>query len=281
VTPRGAERPDFGTGESRPQSSILRRAQIVRRRRWLRRRPPPRGSRGRAAFTIVRNEAELLPLWLAHYRRFFEKDDLYVLDHDSTDGSTQAVAGAMLHTVERFQSFLLASYETVLFAEVDEFIVADPARYAGLDSYIEQLREPAACCTGFNVVHYPPEPPLRLDRPILRQRRFWHRCAGYSKRLIAKAPLEWGPGFHFEYRFPRIAPDPDLYLVHLHRADYERCLSRHRAAAASNWSEADVAAGWGAHHRIVDTVEFRHWFFNIDVGAPDPEPIPDRLKSSL
>lgn len=267
------------------------------RRRWLRKQPPPRGSRSRAAFTIVQNEAELLPLWLAYHRRFFAADDIYVLDHDSTDGGTQAVADTcnvvpvhrsasfenlwLRHTAQRFQSFLLASYETVLFADVDEFIIADPARYTGLDAYIEQLREPAARCTGFNVVHYPPEPPLRLDRPILHQRRFWHRCAAYSKRLIAKAPLEWGPGFHSEYRFPRIAPDPDLYLVHLHRADYDRCLARHRASAARNWSERDLAAGWGAQHRIVDSGEFRHWFFNLDLGAPEPERIPERLRSSL
>jgi hypothetical protein len=258
---------------------------------------PLAGSRSRAAFTIVQNEPDFLPVWLAHYRRFFDPEDIYLLDHDSTDGSTQGVEDAcnvvpvhrtasfdhawLRSTVEQFQSFLLGSYETVLFAEIDEFLVADPRRHAGLDSYIEGLREPAACCTGFDVVHYPSEAPLRFDQPILRQRGFWHRSPLYSKRLVARAPLAWGLGFHTELRFPQIRPDPDLYLVHLHRVDYERCLARHRASAARNWSEIDIATGAGNQNRIVAPEKFRHWFFNVDLGAADPEPIPEHLMSLL
>src|SRR4051794_15749244 len=134
--------------------------------------PRPAG-RSRAAFTIVQDEPVFLPLWLSHYGRFFEPKDLYVLDHGTTDGSTSGLAGVctvisvhretsfdhawLRSTVERFQSFLLQSYETVLFAEADELIVTDPDRHDGLDDYIEALREPAACCTGFNVVQQPSE----------------------------------------------------------------------------------------------------------------------------
>lgn len=157
---------------------------------------PRAGTRSRAAFTIVQNEPVFLPLWLAHYRRYFDPDDIYVLDHDSTDGSTSGLTGTcnvlpvhrsasfdhdwLRSTAEQFQSFLLASYETVLYAEADEFIVAEPTRHSGLDSYIEELRGPAACCTGYEVVHYPSEQPLRLDSPILGQRQYWHSSARYT-----------------------------------------------------------------------------------------------------
>jgi hypothetical protein len=259
---------------------------------------PRPGTRARAAFTIVQDEPEFLPLWLAYYGRHFAPEDLYVLDHDSSDGSTAALEGrcnvVAVHrdtsfdhqwlraTVERFQAFLLSSYDTVLFAEVDEFVVADPEHHDGLGAYLDGLREPAACCTGFNVVHYPDqEPPLRLGEPILAQRSWWHRSDLYSKRLVARVPLTWGQGFHDEARFRDIAPDPSLLLVHLHRADYERCLARHRASAARTWSARDVESGQGYQNRIVDPGEFRHWFFHVDVGDPERAPIPARVRAQL
>ena len=113
------------------------------------------GSRPRAAFTIVNNESMMLPLWLDYYSRYFDGDDLYVLDHDSTDRSTAELDGRchvvpvhrqafdhhwLKSTVELFQAFLLRSYDAVLFAEADEFVVADPLRYTGLDAYIVSWR---------------------------------------------------------------------------------------------------------------------------------------------
>jgi len=38
--------------------------------------------------TIVHNEAVFFPIWLRYYSRFFAPDDIYVLDHETTDGST-------------------------------------------------------------------------------------------------------------------------------------------------------------------------------------------------
>ena len=42
----------------------------------------------RAVITIVHNEPVFLPIWHAYYSRFFAPDDIYVLDNDTTDGST-------------------------------------------------------------------------------------------------------------------------------------------------------------------------------------------------
>ena len=110
----------------------------------------------------------MLPLWVRYYEKHFAAEDLYVLDHDSTDGSAEALAGhcqiVPVHraasfdhrwlrgTVEAFQAFLLRSYETVLFTEVDEFVVTDPRHYAGLADYIARMTGLTARCAGFNVV---------------------------------------------------------------------------------------------------------------------------------
>jgi hypothetical protein len=255
------------------------------------------GARPRAAFTIVHNEPVMLPLWLDRYGRNFDADDLYVLDHDSTDGSTADLDGrchvvpvhreaAFDHhwlklTVERFQAFLLRSYDAVLFADADEFVLADPRRYTGLDAYIAEMARPAARCAGFNVVHQPGEPPLRFDAPLLAQRRYWCASHEYSKRLLSRIPLRWSDGFHQEYNAPDDPPDPELLLVHLHRVDYDMCLARHRASAARDWNEADVVNGYGAQNRIADPREFDEWFYRgADLDAPR-ELIPEHIRSVL
>jgi hypothetical protein len=254
------------------------------------------GARARAAFTIVHDEALMLPLWLRYYGRYFDPDDLYVLDHASTDGSTVDLhrncrVVAVHHeasfdhqwlksTVETFQEFLLGSYDTVLFAEVDELVVADPRKYSGLDSYVDLLPpSSAARCVGFDVVHQPEEAPLRFDAPVLAQRRYWKASLLYNKRLLSRIPLRWSDGFHQEYRAPDDPADPDLLLVHLHRVDYDACLSRHRAAAAREWNELDIVRGDGAHNRIVEDNEFESWFRGDSDAAGPAELIPEHIRS--
>jgi hypothetical protein len=255
------------------------------------------GRRPAAAFTIVQNEPVMLPFWLQYYGRHFAAQDLYVLDHDSTDGSVEEVADRcnvipvhrtasfdhrwLRGAVEAFQAFLLESYGAVLFTEVDEFVVTDPRHYAGLADYIARLASPAARCVGFNVVHQPDEPPLTFDEPILAQRSSWHASREYSKRLLSRVPLAWSEGFHDEYNAPDDPPDPALMLVHLHRVDYELCLARHRSSAGRNWSAEDVVRGDGSQNRVADGEDFDRWFYHgPDLDAPR-EVIPEHLRRAL
>jgi hypothetical protein len=256
----------------------------------------------RAVFTIARNEATFLPIWLRYYRRHFDPADIYVLDNDSADGSTDGLEGScrvvpvhrvqsaerdsasllvwLKGTVEDFQAFLLRSYDTVLFAEVDELVVPDPRSYPDLGAYVDRLDGAAACCTGYNVVHYPDEAALRFDQPLLAQRRYWHPSPHwYSKRLLARIPLSWNIGFHDEYNVPGAEPDPDLYLIHLHRVDYDYCLARHRAAADREWADNDLRLNLSWHQRIAEPEEFRRWFFGgEDLEGTEREPIPERIR---
>lgn len=258
---------------------------------------PRGGARRQAAFTIVHNESVWLPFWLAHYGKDFDADDLFVLDHDSTDGSTRRLDGRchvvpvhrqaafdhhwLKSVVEDFYAFLLRSYDVVVFTEADEFLIVDPLRHAGLGAYLDALDRPAARCSGFQVVQQAHEAPLQFDRPVLVQRAWWHASLEYSKRLVGRIPLRWADGFHVEFNAPDDAPDPALLLVHLHRADYDICLTRHRASAARDWDPDEVARGSGWQNRITGADDFDEWFRSgPDLDSPR-ELVPDHLRDLL
>lgn len=253
------------------------------------------GTRGRAVFTIVQDEPVFLPLWLRHYGRHFSADDIYVLDHDTIDGSTSNLGPAChvvpvhrstsfdhrwhLQTVRAFQRFLLRSYDTVLFADADEFVFTDPAVHPDLGSYIDVMEQPVARCRGYNVVHSPGEAPLSHESMVLEQRGWWCPSRTYSKPALARVPLTWSLGFHDSPEWSLLPPDPHLLLVHLHRVDYDITLARHRSKASRTWDDPHSPMGW--QNRVVDDEQFRSWFLHGDDLDGDPIAIPERFRTAL
>ncbi|MGB5161855.1 MAG: hypothetical protein WBP10_07285 [Thermoanaerobaculia bacterium] len=252
-----------------------------------------------AVFTIVQNEPIFLPVWSRYYRRHVPEGDLFVLDHDSTDAVTVEIArrcnrvpvhrsesfnhGWLRDVVMCFQTFLLQSYELVLFCEVDEIVAPDPVLWPnGLAEYLQHRGVPESGfvrCLGYEIVHQWREGEPRLDwqQPLLKQRRHRRRSDRYSKPALAGRPLEWDIGFH-ELCSPEPAlpsPDPELLLLHLHRVDFETCRAKTLENASRPWSAADVAAGAGYQNRIEDDQEFERWFytdFYDDLYAVEPIP---------
>ena len=222
--------------------------------------------------TIVHNEPVFLPIWLGYYSRFFAPTDIYVLDNDSTDGSTAAGgfvrvpaphdrvdAAWTARTIERLQHELIERYDVVLVCDVDE-IVAPVPEWGTLGDYLDGFREEWVNCLCYEVLHVRErEAPIALHKPILAQRGHWFPNDAYDKAAIATVPMAWTPGLHAraDHAFN---PDPDLRLIHLHRMDYDVCYERHRERARRGWAERDVAEGWAAHNRITDRADFDRWF---------------------
>jgi hypothetical protein len=245
-----------------------------RRREHYASRPRPQGPRRRAVITMVHNEPVFLPLWLRYYSRWFEPDDVYVLDNETDDGSTDRPGFVripvehehvdhtwMVRTIERLQHELLdGGYDMVLVTDVDEIVTPVP-EWGTLGDYLDRFDEEWVNCLGYELLHMrDSEPPLDLARPILDQREHWFPNDGYSKAALATVPMTWRPGFHgrADYQFNM---DPDLRLIHLHRMDYDICLARHRTRNRKPWADEDADRGWAVHNRIVDEAEFARWFY--------------------
>jgi hypothetical protein len=260
-----------------------------RRRAAAETRRSGRRAKRRAVLTMVHNEAVFLPIWLRYYSRFFSPNDIYVLDHETDDGSTERGDFVripvrhesvdhtwMVRTIEGHQHELLESYDAVLTTDVDEIVAPAPER-GTLADYIDELDADFVNCLGYELIHLVDrEPPIDSERPILEQRGYWFRNHAYNKPALATEPSRWIPGFHTR-EDGRVDIDPDLCLIHLHRMDYAICLARHRYRRRRQWNERDLAEKWASHNLIVDEAEFARWFYeenSFDDQELVVEPIP-------
>jgi hypothetical protein len=232
----------------------------------------PAVTQSRAVLTIVHDEAAFFPIWLRYYSRFFAPDDVYVLDHETTDGSTEGGGFTRIpvahdcvdmrwlrDTIQAKQHELIERYDVVLITDVDEIVAPDPAT-GTLGDYIDRFDKPFVNCVGYELLHQRSEErPYDPELPILNQRHYWFPNFAYSKPVLAREPMEWHLGFHA--RMDGQADfDKSLHLIHLHRMDYDLCLARHRLRHQMEWSERDLAKGRAYQNLITEDDEFERWF---------------------
>lgn len=195
-----------------------------------------------AIFTTVKNENVFLPIWLRHYQKYFANEDIYVLDHQSTDGSTlnlpvnvtliqNEYVGDhqwMAKVASDYQKELLKNYECVIFAESDEIIYSIEKPFdQSIDDFI-QSNDLYATCNGYSVIQdLQNESVLCFGDHIFEKRNYWYKDAAEDKTLISKIPLEWNWGFH-TLRGRNNNHNNTFYLAHLHRFDLETMVQRHK-----------------------------------------------------
>lgn len=244
-----------------------------------------------AVFTIVKNEKICLPIWLKYYSKQFEGEDIYVLDHESTDGSVNECLKDynfnhiivknkfafdhqwLLDTVKKMQKKLLKSYNYVLFTECDEIIIPNLQKYFDLKDYINKFNKACVKCKGYNIRHLiDEEDPLDLKIPILRQRNYWEDCVWSDKPLLSNKKLNWCMGFHSAPNCSN--QDLDLMLIHLHFMDLDLLLDKHLARSKLNWNPKDIKKGSGGHNRIHDKKDIiKRWFISDKSKYKSIDPI--------
>ena len=228
---------------------------------------------------MSRDERVFLPIWWHYYSRFFNPEDIYILDHETSDGSTSGpgfVRIPVSHPVvdwgwhrdmlQSHQHRLLESYDAVLCTDVDEIVAPDP-RTGDLGEYIDRFQGDFVNCRGYEILHrQESEPPFDSKLRILDQRFHWYFNPAYSKPLLARVPMLWHGGLHARVD-GLTREDPSLYLIHLHRMDYDICLSRHCQRTSQPWNQHDLDRGWGYQNRIIEPAHFHRWFYQDSSGG--------------
>lgn len=210
---------------------------------------------------MVRNEKAFLPILLKYYSKFFEQKDIFVLSHNTDDGSTDGLNCNvipikhptvshewMLETCSNFQKNLLKHYEVVVFAEADELIYHKD----GLDVFIENMSGSSARCNGFNIYQHKSEQPYDPAKSILSQRKYCLPEAMFCKTLVSKVPIEWDKGFHHALN-QNGTITPNLFLFHLHYFDEGVACERKRLRQAMLWNPKDIENHWGEQWWLYET----------------------------
>ena len=121
--------------------------------------------------------------------------------------------------VNGLASALLAVNDVVIYTDVDEFLVADPAVHAGLGVYLAARSDTAVVAAlAVEVMHHPGvEPPLDQSRPVLAQRSFVKYSPAMCKPHVRRSNSRWHSAFHASAS--SFTVDPELWMFHLKFAD--------------------------------------------------------------
>ncbi len=178
----------------------------------------------------------MLRRWVGYYGAQLGHQNLVVVDHRSSDGSTEDLPcrvirherfpdgrfeKARMALASRLGAELLRSYDAVIFTDADEFLLADPDRYDGLLDFVAARPElDVVAGLGLNIVHHlDHEGALRADEPVLGQRRYAKLVGKMSKPALKRVGAPWVRASH-GIRAP-YAPDRGLLMVHLKFADLD------------------------------------------------------------
>lgn len=214
-----------------------------------------------AIVTMTYNEGDLVSVWRRHYAAQVGDARCYVIDHGSTDGSVSDLGDVNVVRIPRspqddkmragflscFCASLLCWYDAVVYVDIDELLVADPARYNSLLSYAASVeRDGIRTAIGFDVIHpSSEEPTMDWSRPVSEQRRWLRFSSAMCKPVLIRQPVSWAPGFHCIDAPPRF---DNLYLFHLRYADRDAGLARLARTRTQPWKRHDA----GMHQRMAD-----------------------------
>lgn len=232
-----------------------------------------------AFVTMVRDDDFFLKLWIGHYSRYVDKKQLFVI-FDGFDqvpppeaegcqiiqmprGETvQAWDSQRFAMIADFTSGLLSRFPVVVFNDVDELLVTDPAQEDDFLSVIGEARNLGVISPfALEIIHRPSFEPAPLDpqRPILEQRRHARINASYCKPCVTSRPIRWSNGGHYS-DYPELHLDDRLYLFHLRYVDRERLLTRqgkrNAMAQTTDPDAAEPVAGAGWSKPVEDTADF-------------------------
>ncbi|MDB5658395.1 MAG: hypothetical protein JWS10_1010 [Cypionkella sp.] len=223
-----------------------------------------------ACITTVRNDRIFLRKWIEYYGGNFGRQSLFVIIDGLDEAIPQGFDGVnflhlrhrdwaaeisntpmrrvvMEHNRSRAISDLARTLwrydcDAVIATDVDEFLVADPAKHSSLNAFIQGHKARTATLSGLGldvVQDLKSEPAIDPSQPFLPQRRLAVVSNAYTKPVLAFKPVTWGAGLHRVKR-RNFHISPDLFMFHFGMIDYETAMGR---ANDPNL----IAAGWGPH----------------------------------
>lgn len=231
-----------------------------------------------ALITIVQNGNEFFKIWYKYYTKFIPIKNIYVVNFNSNDGSTDNLDCNVLNfegcsienvpqgneIINKLKTELLKNFKYVIYTDYDE-ILFHPKGLETVISSNQRYYTPF----GYEIVqnrHL--ERPLNFTQSILSQRNYWYRYELFDKPLVTSIDFNWSLGNHsatlssdgdpnHNYQNAVLQPNyiADFYLIHLHKVDYKHCL----ALNEKNVKEGKVPKNGGSHNFLLGE-SFEKWW---------------------
>ena len=220
-----------------------------------------------AIVTMAHNEALFLPIWLRHHAGLLGSPrDCFVIDHGTTDGSTDHLPCSLLRlppsppddplrarAISRIVAGLLEWYDWVAYCDTDELLLPDPRRWRGFADFCAEQTAPTITPVGLDIQHVPHlEPGFDPGLAVGAQRRFARFTSSMCKPLLTRAPVVWSPGFHCASSpeaVPLMPAFSGLYLFHLHWFDHAIGMAKLARTRVLDWRDPHA----GSHQRLDDS----------------------------
>ncbi|RCW88293.1 hypothetical protein [Paracoccus lutimaris] len=211
-----------------------------------------------AFVTMVYNDEFFLDVWLRHYLKYTAPENLYVITHGPQPYAHEMARGCNVIEIDRdprnprldqdrfahlskFCSELTASYDRVIWNDVDEIILLDPKYGSDLIGYMESIPRQQQVITplGLEIVHRADlESDYDYGREMFAQRRYVRFNGWYTKPNITGIPIIWGPDGHGSSH-DQIHLDDRLYTFHLKWFDQSFHINRHRDRLKLRFNDDD------------------------------------------
>ena len=192
------------------------------------------------AITMARNDEFFLNRWIKYYGAELGEENLYIyldgVDQPIPSNAGKAnvihcnrIAGQVVVAEKKRLTFLseqaskhLETYDLVIGADADEFLLVDPACNMSLVEYLSSIRIKSSISgLGVDVGQKPDEEKvLDAEKMFLQQRSYAHISPKYTKASVIAKPVRCGSGFH-RIKFRNYHIDPFLYLFHFGSVDTE------------------------------------------------------------
>lgn len=200
-----------------------------------------------AFVTMVYGDEVFLDIWVRHYSRYTDRQNLHIITH-GPQPNVEAIAPGCTYLecprdprnprldqdrvtfIVDYCSRLIETHDRVIWNDVDEIVVLDPAAGSDLVSYLEAIPADIGVVTplGLEIIHRPDlENDYDFTRKMFSQRRFVRVNGWYTKPCITNVPIIWGPDGHGSSH-PSIYLDDNLYLFHLKWFDKTYHVNRHK-----------------------------------------------------
>jgi len=215
--------------------------------------------------TFARNEPIRLPIWLNHYRQFITDEDIYVIDQNTTDGSTSNLTcnvinepheGVFDHAwlrqmLTRNLKELLKKYHIVVLNECDELMVTH--NNENLKDYLIKTYKQQPLKNGttslFDVLQVDNEQDYVLGDKISKIRNYLYKWTGALKHTIhTSCSKELPNGFHSGYgNF-----DSNLSTIHIQclNSSYFTEKINQRIKEKEVHGQGDDYVCWDAHYKV-------------------------------